>query len=498
MRQEGLLKDSLRDMGRRGKVNLVLLMLSILTTTAFSQQGWGPDVKLTNTKDRREQSPKVACSGSFVYVVWYEEPGGTGYCIRSTDNGETWGVPFLLYPPNGYSPSIAASDNFVHVAWDVRDGSIWRVVYRRSTDFGGSWGRFDTIRYGRFNENGRPRLAVAGDTVYLLMMDYTLVPPGPVLRKSKDRGTTWDSVQTVAQLWGKNNFTVCHPIIHVVTDYFDRNNISMDIYYTRSTDGGRTWTPTVMVSDSDSAAGQWPDISSDWRGNPHITWGDHKYSPPFWPGDIFYAKGLWKGSKWIPPCSLTVSHSASAPSIVSQGDTLHLAWEDDRARPGYNTEIYYRMSTDLGRTWGKEMRLTFSEMWSNAPDLAIGNNILHLVWGDDRDSTMEIYYKQKKLFPSGFENLSSLSMASKENSLQVFPNPGRGSFWIYDSNSEEISIYNITGKLVRRFVRAQTVNNKKLRGFFLWNGRDSEGKEVRSGIYFIKAEGEFRKVVLIR
>ena len=60
--------------------------------------------------------------------------------------------------------------------------------------------------------------------------------------------------------------------------------------------------------------------------------------------------------------------------------------------------------------------------------------------------------------------------------LEVYPNPFHARTKIYGTNAQ-VGIYSLSGRLVGR------TNNS------IWNGRDSDGKEVQSGIYFLKAKG---------
>ena len=461
---------------------VVVWVLLVVFFPAVVQADWGPDVKLTNFVNKAEEHPRVACYNNYVHVVWYEEAGGAGYYLRSTDNGTSWGSPFRLWDSSGYLPSIAANDSFVHVAWQIPGPG--RCVYRRSSDNGSTWGRFDTVTFSGY---GWPFLAVAGDTVYLLAYDGFLYRE--VIKKSTDRGLTWGPFQNVAPMGSRGGFALCSPYLHVSLEKQDTITISPEQYYTKSTDGGGTWSPTVMVSDSDRYGSQWAAICSDRFSNPHITWFDYKYSPYPLTGDIFHRASRDTGKTWGAIDSLTVEHRAKASSIVAQRDTLHLAWEDDRVQPNTNQEIYYRMSTDLGRTWGSVERLTYVDENAMFPSLSVGDTFLHLVWTDSRPDTIasyrQIYYKRKTLFPSGVEGSISFKLGRTEAILRVFPNPSKSSFWIY-SSACGISIYDMSGRLVRHLVSTPKANSQKPIAVFLWDGRDDSGREVRSGEYFIQ------------
>jgi hypothetical protein len=457
---------------------VALVALFGVFTFSFAQPGWGPDVLLSNSNSSAEL-PKIARTGCIVHVSWYESSGGEIYYVRSTDNGGTWSAPLFIGIMTNPLLTLAASDNFVHVAWAIGAGP--RCVYRRSTDYGVTWGRYDTVTFAGYSW---PSLGVAGDSVYLLMYDSFVIRT--VLKRSTDRGLTWGPIQQVSTL-GSEGFAVRSPVIHVSLGLWDSTQHSPEVAYTKSMDGGVSWTPFVTLSDSDGFSSQGVSICSDQRYGPHLTWWDGKFTPYPWTGDIFWRTSRDTGRTWEPYDTLTVEHRAKYPNIITQGETLHIAWTDDRFQPDTNPEIFYRMSMDLGLTWQTPERLTFKEGESFWPQLAVGDSFLHLVWTDSRPDSLpgyrQTYYKRKALFPSGVKG-PSISCKGLDGSLvRVYPNPSRGSFWIYCPTRGMVSIYDVTGKLVRTLSPAAS----RLTSYeYFWDGRDARGKEVRSGEYFIQ------------
>lgn len=82
---------------------------------------------------------------------------------------------------------------------------------------------------------------------------------------------------------------------------------------------------------------------------------------------------------------------SSSRCIVSNGNTLHVAWYDSRDG---NEEIYYKRSTDGGATWGSNTRITNDPAASEFPSLSLNGSVVHLFWGDTRNGEDEIYYKR--------------------------------------------------------------------------------------------------------
>lgn len=102
--------------------------------------------------------------------------------------------------------------------------------------------------------------------------------------------------------------------------------------------------------------------------------------------------------QWEPDQRLTFSsgNSIATPcngrSVDVSGDTVHVVWMDNRETAN-SYEIYYKRSTDGGETWGQDTRLTNALYTSEFPTVAVSGQKVHVVWDDDRDGGMEIYYK---------------------------------------------------------------------------------------------------------
>jgi len=100
------------------------------------------------------------------------------------------------------------------------------------------------------------------------------------------------------------------------------------------------------------------------------------------------------GNSWGPEVRLTDAASDHG-SMVGSGSSIHLAWHDDRVPD--NREIYYRPSPDGGGTWATEERVTNAAGASDTPLLGVGDAYLHLLWGDNRTGSRQIWYRRRLL-----------------------------------------------------------------------------------------------------
>ncbi len=154
---------------------------------------------------------------------------------------------------------------------------------------------------------------------------YANLTPNPssahFLSKSTDRGKTWTTTQiTPFSPENINNFGGymlrwspeggSGGSLHLVYEGSKRPDITneVDIFYRRSTDGGRTWSEARILNDDD-------------------------------PSQVFFS-GL--------------PHLEVAPN-----GRLDAVWFDTRDDPGLSTnDVYYSFSTDNGQTWSKNQRIT--------------------------------------------------------------------------------------------------------------------------------------------
>lgn len=207
------------------------------------------------------------------------------------------------------------------------------------------------------------------------------------------RDTTRSTVWTPAESWTED-FRFTHNVhgfnisdqpaiaseganVHVVFMNFQKDptyepyNRDLNIYYIRSTDGGRSWpaesnesafiqlngpaedkfwgfavTPTIAVSDST--------VHVAWEQNPRgLVDG----------GRIRYRRSPDSGQTWINETIMTTENGSQHANLVANGSSVHLFWEE------YNTSlanffrprIFHSRSLDKGATWEARGELAKSE-----------------------------------------------------------------------------------------------------------------------------------------
>ncbi len=216
------------------------------------------------------------------------------------------------------------------------------------------------------------------------------------------------------------------------------------IFYRQSTDGGRTWSPQVKIDEGSAAFyhNRKQLLAADPNnGNLYAVWyGSPKTRPNPGAGDdneIYVRASRDGGKTWSE--RVTVNDDASSPNTqhydpgisIAPNGRVDIAWYDFRSSPmpeqfaptfaapfnhGGFTDVYYASSTDGGRTFSPNIRISdrMSDrrigMWSNNVHshynvgVASSNDAVYFAWQDSRNGNAEnnsedIYFASHLLTP---------------------------------------------------------------------------------------------------
>ncbi len=172
-----------------------------------------------------------------------------------------------------------------------------------------------------------------------------------------------------------------------VTWYDRRDGTLGEIYFKRSTDGAQTWSPDLRLT-NEPASSVFPSIAV-FNSVVHVCWQDHRTGT----AKTFYKNSTDNGVTWSADKQISFGGSSVAefPSIALSGNTIYLAWQDNRDG---NNEIYFSRSTNGGTNWQSEVRLTNNVSPSALPSISASFSEVYVSWVDDRDGNKEIYFKK--------------------------------------------------------------------------------------------------------
>lgn len=214
------------------------------------------------------------------------------------------------------------------------------------------------------SSNGQGITADGDGNLYVTYMSEIAnvagAPRAIVVSKSTDQGRTWrgvlarpfsyENAQNVRIAWtpgGGNDGT-----LHIVWEwrYPGELNTYADVGYSRSTDGGQTWSEPRRITDDDPAKlfGKYlPELKVAPNGRLDAVWWDLRDDPGIRGMDVYYAYSEDDGVTWSKNYRMTDQtidrrfgvwgnnfDQNSPPSLASTNEYAIIAWDDTRQSRG--------------------------------------------------------------------------------------------------------------------------------------------------------------------
>ncbi len=265
----------------------------------------------------------------------------------------------------------------IHVVWSEDDPFYDEIHYGYSTDGGATWScsSSDTLISFNDGEGVFDTSDIAIDSAGNLFVVWSEDEPEPsgmneiMLSYSTDGGASWSGTAADVVISDPlQDATSNYPAviadlddtIHVVYNKTEATTATAKIHYTRSTDGGATWSAVtggdqVISWLGDSFSNANADIDVDSSGTLWVSY--KKYLGTGVGSQMYVTKSTdggvtWSGTSAETPVS-TLFNIASLPRLcIDSNDYIHLVWyaSDETASP-YHYEAYHTHSTDGGVTW---------------------------------------------------------------------------------------------------------------------------------------------------
>jgi len=487
------------------------LILTIVAILASSQAyaGWTEDTRIHD--DWRIIHPQVVARNDTIHVLWERLSIDSVSYIRSTDGGETWDSYCVLSEDNhdAVYADLSLDENGLLVTWEDMnyDNNQNKIAVITSPD-GSVWSAPQYVATDNPHNIINPASTVKGDSIFLLYKSQRVDSTGgkPIrFFYSYNYGIGWSDEVTIgyANYGDPQDLIIkyCNGALLVVwAGFIDTVHIDYHVVGYRSTDAGQTWSGTIWISPDIPYSAQLPCIAcNEETGQIAVGYMDYRYQQHAFYGDIFIAISNDNGLSWPSEVMGSENHYGRFPSIEFMGDTLITAWSDGQFYDEGEQEILFNRSDDLGSSWMGELRLTNAVGLSTTPWLSMEDGKIHVVWREyDRNGSgaNELYYRRFDPEPAAISN--DLILKPTEFSIMAYPNPFNSNLSI-SINSEipgTVIIYDILGRIIKEYSFA------KGRSSLTWDGRDSNGTALSSGIYFIRTRalnGETsRKVVFLK
>ncbi len=216
--------------------------------------------------------------------------------------------------------------------------------------------------------------------------------------------------------------------------------------------------------------------------------------------EVFFTRSSDRGATWSSNTRLSDSGvNTWRPALAAWNDTLLVVWEDYRDG---ESSIYKKVSFDGGVHWSADTPEVTTDGLSTAPRLAYTGGSCFLVWQDYRSGEWEIYAKQVDIdLPVGVEDDGTdppggplpRQVSLSQNTPNPFNPSTTISFELGGTRDEHvtISIFDLRGRLVRLLADTGFEPGTHL---LTWDGRDMHANPVASGIYLYTLEAAGKRI----
>ena len=283
---------------------------------------------------------------------------------KSTDGGLTWGS--TVYPQTaGVKPnstqdkeliavdiSRGACDGYVYVSWTSFGGTTPPgdspnppIFVSRSTNGGASFSvPLKISQFAHSNQGSEPAVGPNGE-VYVAWFRINGPPPGPgqpplgpaiMIAKSTNCGQTFATPVEVVRVtpigfggqpvnarlranFRTNSFpridvNPTNGHVYIVYNANPEGPDGADVFFTRSADGGATWSAPVRVNSDPGDNDQFfPDIAVNAAGVIEVVWYDQRLDPANFAMDIYHAQSVDGGLSF--GANQRVTMSSSIPAV---------------------------------------------------------------------------------------------------------------------------------------------------------------------------------------
>jgi hypothetical protein len=388
----------------RAGLSMSLAILAASGAATAAEIVWEPPTPLTTHQSWSyvgyNNARCLVARGTELHVIWadYRYPPNTSEIMyrRSTDDGGTWlhSVRISNDPASSDYPSLEVSGGIVHVVWqDERGGSI-DIYHRSSSDGGSTWS--DVHNLSRNPADSRyPVIVASGDAVNVVWEDSRHGAREIFQVRSTDGGKTWSEPVGLTSTGAASGFpslSAGDGMVYLV--WQDARGGHPEIYLKRSIDHGSTWSDGEQVTHG-SVSSETPSLVDDGRLL-HLTWVDRRDDFNFF--EVYYKQSDDRGATWS--AARRLSHATGnsfVPSIEASGGNVVVFWHDERLG---NPDIYYAESWDRGLSWSEEINLSDDPADSYSPFVAVSRHKVHLIWQDGRNPgpyNHDIFYQRGTL-----------------------------------------------------------------------------------------------------
>lgn len=378
---------------------------AILAKSNDGGSSFGKEIDLGNINSGAPDNLRIAEFQGNVYSVWqsYLANKSSIAFAKSNDNGTTFSSPMQISDPSKDSafPQVTSYGNNVYVTWLSRTtNDVTNVLFAKSSDGGNTFATPIAITTHGGN-SGIPKIYANGNNVYLIWEDNSAKNFDVYLSTSSDSGNTFDAPVNISNNAGDSGAP--QMIVNgnnVYTTWMDFTPGNFEVMFSKSTDGGQTFTKPINIS-TDAQDSGYPQLVAI-GNNVYITWtnaiSDKNY-------DIFFAKSTDGGKTFSQPLNVSNTMGLSGWPQIAVNSNVYISWVDQT--PGYY-HIYIAKSPDDGNSFESPVDVdsNSSDSWYNK--MAVSPNTVYLTWAEVGKNSSNIMFSKSTTFVPEFGPVASL------------------------------------------------------------------------------------------
>jgi hypothetical protein len=487
---------------RSMKLNSLILTLWIVLHTSLTfSQTWSQPINIYSGGYNGRPDFTIDKLGVF-HCVWphyFAANYRKIYYSKSVDLGNTWSQPIDISLNNSLwmdNPHIISdTNNILFVTYDYNIMNTEGTLVVLKIFDGSTWNNFDTLSAG-MPSSYYNRLAIDYDNK-LYCFWYNGNDGGKIFYRTL-QNNIWSEI--IKPYTGTNEMYFLNKVVfddqnnlHCIGahHYAGQSGYSDRAIYFKCYDG--LWGIYKELSNNTTRDGL--DIALNTSSLPSVTWG--QYSSNTVPPDLGSFVSSFNGLDWSLPMMLANGKTEEQAIGIDAFNHLFII-DSEKDSTGYKQVCY---STNSINEWSEEI-IQHGNFGTYSHKIIDYNNKFYL-----------LYLKGDSVI--GSNSFTSVQMITHQNTIgiddekeivpliNIYPNPFKGethiTFELTINTKITVDIFDINGELVNTLI-----NENKTQGRYNinWKGKDRNGKEVSTGLYFIRfQEGSntiMRRVIVIK
>jgi hypothetical protein len=276
-----------------------------------------------------------------------------------------------------------------------------------------------------------PQVAVdATGNIYAVWEDDTANNSNILFTRSTDGGATFSAPRNLSNSagWSFGPRLLVDSQDHINVVWVDPTPGNQDIFFSRSADGGTTFSIPQNLSHDPADSGN-PQIAADSSGNISVVWENDDVT-----NGVLFTHST-DGTTFSAPVNLATNPSGSfGPQIAVGADgSINVAWEDDF---NFQSDISFSRSTDKGATFSTPKNLSSNAGNSFVAEVAVdvsGN--IYVVWMDNTPGNYAILLSRSADQGATFSSPKNLSNSPGDSgNPQVGVDANGGTYVVWQQN----------------------------------------------------------------